>query len=915
LWDYAYADFELTIEETTDGYRARVLDSPVGTAEAAFELDLSENDLKALAYELQHQRGVRRREAPRQGRAREFGKGLFDAVFSGDVEICYRRSLDEAARNGLGLRLRLTLASPSLANVPWEFLHSTRQDDFIVLSTRTPLVRFVQRATLPSVVTATLPLRVLVMISSPSGEEPLDVEREWQLMQDAMADSIASGHIEMVRVPDGSMRSLRRILTQQSFHIFHFIGHGGFDEAHDDGVLVMEHTDGSSHTVSGRNLGTILSDHKTLRVVVLNACDGARTSAEDPAAGSAQSLVRKGIPAVIANQFLISDRAAITLAHDFYGGIADGLPVDAALAEARRGVFASGNDVEWATPVLYLCTPSGEIFDIDDSVPPVPAAKGPAPEALTQHDSGEPPASEPGPSPEAPTLESQEMPPPPVPVPSADAASSEITTRNPAPAASQSHAAPQSPAPQSPATRLKAGPPDKRLWAMVAAGVVAAGVVGVLSVFGVIAALGSPDGENPSVGNAADPIPTEQAREEGATAEPSTAVPPTLIPTAIPVDDLYVPTSRSAHTVYDPLIAQLEALPFPLRLPSPPGWVGDDDIFANAITLNADEYYLSLDLHPQCQGATVCNLGAAWGAQTNGSRTEVELGGSKPVFLASGQEAWFTPFACGASCGSSTVIWFEGAWQYGVALKSGEEAETIEMADTAYDHRAPHRVQHDINIAAVSPGTFTVDGKSNDWVGFERQLIDTPIFDDGSWNGRRSAHALVALARENNRLFVLAEVFDDIFEQNNSGTGIFQGDALNLNLAPADAGDNPGANGRQITLTANPFPGAGPAIGAIYEGAANTSGFVNGYDLAQSLSRDDAELFVNETPKGYVVEASLDLSVLAPNAGRILVSINDSDGANAQSVVYAQYPGAVSEPLTTSPVFATPSRWGLLSFN
>jgi hypothetical protein len=69
----------------------------------------------------------------------------------------------------------------------------------------------------------------------------------------------------------------------------------------------------------------------------------------------------------MAMQFEISDQAAISLAHEFYGAVADGYPVDAALAEARKAVFAAGNVVEWGTPVLYLRAPDGRIFDVATS--------------------------------------------------------------------------------------------------------------------------------------------------------------------------------------------------------------------------------------------------------------------------------------------------------------------------------------------------------------------------------------------------------------------------------------------------------------------------------------------------------------------------------------------------------------------
>ena len=107
-------------------------------------------------------------------------------------------------------------------------------------------------------------------------------------------------------------------------------------------MLLLEDEQGRGRPVSGADLGVILHDARTLRLAVLNACEGARTSASDPFAGTAQSLVQQGIPAVIAMQFEITDEAAITFAQSFYAALVDGYPVDAALAEARKAIFARG---------------------------------------------------------------------------------------------------------------------------------------------------------------------------------------------------------------------------------------------------------------------------------------------------------------------------------------------------------------------------------------------------------------------------------------------------------------------------------------------------------------------------------------------------------------------------------------------
>ena len=212
------------------------------------------------------------------------------------------------------------------------------------------------------------------MISSPSDYPALDVEAEWTLLNDSLADRIAAGQIAIERLAGASLESLQHRLRRESYHIFHFIGHGEFDQAAlQEGVLILESENKRGHKVDSQFLGMLLHDHESLRVAILNACEGARTSRTDRA-GSAQSLVQQGIPAVIAMQFEIANDVAGRFAHEFYGALADGYPIDASLTEARKSIFAAGREVEGGTPVLDLRAPDGRIFDIDSSAPPARTA-------------------------------------------------------------------------------------------------------------------------------------------------------------------------------------------------------------------------------------------------------------------------------------------------------------------------------------------------------------------------------------------------------------------------------------------------------------------------------------------------------------------------------------------------------------
>lgn len=366
-------DFDLAIEDIGgERYRARVLDSPSGQASVEFEMPFSAMELENFLLKIGRPRtGTRRLESPETEAARAFGGRLYDAVFASEVGTQWVRSVDAAEREHRGLRLRLRLSeAPQLADIPWEYLYSPTSDDFVVLSSWTPVVRYISLDKGAPPLQVAPPLRMLAMVSSPSDYPPLDVEAEWGRLDEGLSDLIDAGLVQIDRLEKATLRELQRAMRRTDYHLFHFIGHGGFDTAANDGLLLLETEEGRAREVSGRQLGTILDDARTVRVAVLNACEGARSSGTDPFAGVAQSLVARGIPAVVAMQFEITDRAAIVFAHEFYTAITDGLAIEGAVGEARRAIFGSKSDVEWGTAVLYMRAEDGRLFDM--SKPPEP---------------------------------------------------------------------------------------------------------------------------------------------------------------------------------------------------------------------------------------------------------------------------------------------------------------------------------------------------------------------------------------------------------------------------------------------------------------------------------------------------------------------------------------------------------------
>jgi len=379
-----YLNFDLKIERAGQGYTVEV-DSPAGQAGARFDLPFSDLDVEKFLLRIgQSRRVVRRVDSPEVDAAKEFGARLFETVFSAEPRSCLRSSIDEATRQSKGLRIRLLLTEvPELADLPWEYLYNPALNRFLTLSARTPIVRYLEIPERIRPLTVTPPLRVLALIASPKNYVPLDVEREWNKLRTALADLERRGLVVLERLDPVTLAALQQQLRRGKYHILHFVGHGGFDEQRQGGVLLLEDDQHYGHRVSGEDLGTLVYDHDPLRLAVLNACEGGRSSRSDPFAGVAQSLIQQGTPAVIAMQFEVTDESAIAIAQGFYGAIADGYPVDAALAEARRTVFVQSAGVEWGTPVLYMRAEDGRIFDITRTSEG-PASASAAPDELMQ---------------------------------------------------------------------------------------------------------------------------------------------------------------------------------------------------------------------------------------------------------------------------------------------------------------------------------------------------------------------------------------------------------------------------------------------------------------------------------------------------------------------------------------------------
>jgi formylglycine-generating enzyme required for sulfatase activity len=342
--------------KTAEGYPVTVTRAPAGDATGICRLDPAGADAQAA---------VRRLEEGNADEAflREFGARLFEGVFAGDVASVLRDSLGQARGRGKGLRVRLRLEPPELAALPWEYAYDAEADFFLALSPEVPLVRYVpmRGSTRPTAVTP--PLRVLVVISSPGDAPPLDVGREKGIIGAALRERIDQGLVQLRILDHGVVADINQAMRDFRPHIFHFIGHGMFNAQ--GAYVLLEDGAGGSLPMDERAFREFFLGAPDTRVAVLNACQTATTSSAQPLVGLAPRILQRNLSAVVAMQYPMPDQAALIFSREFYRSLALSYPVDAAISEARKGIFLElgGDAQDWGAPVLFLRADDGQLFD------------------------------------------------------------------------------------------------------------------------------------------------------------------------------------------------------------------------------------------------------------------------------------------------------------------------------------------------------------------------------------------------------------------------------------------------------------------------------------------------------------------------------------------------------------------------
>lgn len=260
-----YLDFDIEIGEGLGRSYPVVVRSAAGDAHVTMQFPFDDGALENLLLKL---RNVQHKALPEVKQAvQDFGRQLFEALLPDEARslfyACHNRAIQERLP---GIRIRLHIQEPKLATLPWEYLYDFSSGGYLCLLRSSPVVRRLELPLSTIPLKIKLPLRILGMFASPSDQRTLDIGREQTRMERAVMDLMASGQIELTWLEGQTWEDLQKALQSGHWHIFHFMGHAGFDSFTKEGLIALSDRNGKTHLLSASELALLLKNNGSIRL-------------------------------------------------------------------------------------------------------------------------------------------------------------------------------------------------------------------------------------------------------------------------------------------------------------------------------------------------------------------------------------------------------------------------------------------------------------------------------------------------------------------------------------------------------------------------------------------------------------------------------------------------------------------------
>lgn len=345
-------DLRVRAEGNPNQYAVEIIGSPAGEAGAIPQ----EPPMVSVELLTAWQKGELTNE-----KAQTLGNLLYHWLFPAPLLDRLVASSTRLESQNEVLRVRLRIEPPELSRLPWELCWN-HQDEFMALLPDLAWVRYISEPFAPSELSTPTPIQLVIALASPSDLPALDTDGEAAIILNSLKK--VSDEVKVKVIPHTTWDLLQDALAEGA-DVVHFVGHGSINES-GEGYLAFEDEEGALDAITAQRL-RVLFRGRDVKIVVLNACQSAVAEGQEAIMAVAPSLVRSGIPAVIAQQAPVPDRLAQTFAKTLYEYLAKGKPLDEIITEMRiRAYGKAGTYAHWGIPVLFMRAPDGRVWKNDE---------------------------------------------------------------------------------------------------------------------------------------------------------------------------------------------------------------------------------------------------------------------------------------------------------------------------------------------------------------------------------------------------------------------------------------------------------------------------------------------------------------------------------------------------------------------
>lgn len=332
-------------------------------------------------------------------RLKLWGEDAFKTLFgSGEAVHWFRDAENEGLEN---LSLVISSDDPRVLSYPWEAL---MHDGSGFLAQQCRIERRMNKVGTSHKIPKELPkdvINILLLIPRPLGSRDVQYRSLSHPLVDLIKNENLPAEIHILRPP--TFQNLIDHLDKRRgfYHILHFDGHsvfggevaGGssqmnrsrYETRGPEGHLEFIKDSGKSDLVGAEKLADLIKEYK-IPAVVMNACQSAMTNPTDdnPFASVAASLIRSGMPNVVAMAYSLWVSGAQQFIPAFYKRLFKSGDFSEALRAGRRQMkIESGRTCargsypleDWLVPVLYRNAPDPETFSFVTMAKPKPATR------------------------------------------------------------------------------------------------------------------------------------------------------------------------------------------------------------------------------------------------------------------------------------------------------------------------------------------------------------------------------------------------------------------------------------------------------------------------------------------------------------------------------------------------------------